>query len=49
LISSAVSAELLIQSSAFKAFMAAYDGVAPPLPDLLDGQDFCAATGFTAG
>jgi NTE family protein len=41
-------AELLIQSSAFQAFMAAYDGVAPPLPDLLDGQDFCAASGFTA-
>jgi NTE family protein len=41
-------AELLVQSSAFQEFLAAYDGVAAPLPDLLDGQTFCAATGFTA-
>jgi hypothetical protein len=41
-------AELLSQSSAFQAFLADYDGMAAPLPDLLDGQDFCAASGFTA-
>jgi NTE family protein len=41
-------AELLTQSSAFKAFLAEYEGVAAPLPDLLDGQDFCQASGWVA-
>ena len=39
-------AQLLIQSGAFQDFLAEYDGVATPLPDLLDGQDFCEATGW---
>jgi NTE family protein len=41
-------ADLLTRSSAFQAFLADYDGVAAPLPDLLDGQDFCEATGWGA-
>jgi NTE family protein len=42
-------ADLLTQSSAFQAFLAEFAGVAAPLPDLLDGQDFCEATGWGAG
>jgi NTE family protein len=41
-------ASLLRESSAFQAFLAEYAGVAAPLPDLLDGQDYCQATGWTA-
>jgi hypothetical protein len=41
-------ANLLTQSSTFQAFLAEYDGVAAPLPDLLDGQDYCQATGWAA-
>ena len=41
-------AELLVESSAFKAFLAEYDGVAAPLPDLLEDQSFCEATGWVA-
>jgi hypothetical protein len=40
--------ELLSQSSAFNAFLADYDGVAEPLPDLLGGEDYCQATGWRA-
>ena len=41
-------AQLLTQSSAFEEFLAAYDGVATPLPDLLGGQTFCEASGWEA-
>jgi NTE family protein len=41
-------ANLLTQSSAFQAFLAEYDGVAAPLPDLLDGQNYCQASGWAA-
>ena len=41
-------ASLLTQSSAFQTFLADYDGVAAPLPDLLDGHDFCEATGWVS-
>ncbi len=41
-------AELLSQSTAFKDFLADYDGVAEPLPDLLGGEDYCKATGWKA-
>jgi NTE family protein len=41
-------AELLRQSSAFQEFLDAYAGVAVPLPDLLDGETYCEATGWEA-